>query len=92
MDGELEEGRLVPVWKTLNHPFPQRVGRNGFIAAARTLDFLPFDVLNDFSFTTVRLKYIATICKEIKLFRGIPVGRFLQRVPVQIEDFEQGEV
>ena len=50
MDGELEEGWLVPVWKTLNHPFPQRVGRNGFIAAARTLDFLPFDVLNDFSF------------------------------------------
>ena len=47
--------------------------------------------LKDFN-TTVRLKYIATICKEIKLFRGIPVGRFLQRVPVQIEDFEQGEV
>ena len=44
------------------------------------------------SITTVRLKYIATICKEVELFRGIPVGRFLQRVPVQIEDFEQGEV
>ena len=42
--------------------------------------------------TTVRLKYIATICKEVELFRSIPVGRFLQRVPVQIEDFEQGEV
>ena len=42
--------------------------------------------------TTVRLKYIATICKEVELFRGIPVRRFLQRVPVQIEDFEQGEV
>ena len=43
-------------------------------------------------FTFVWLKYFTTNCKEAELFRGIPVGRFLQCVPVQIEDFEQGEV
>ena len=65
MHGELEEGRLVPVWKALNHPFPQRVSRNRFMAAARTLDFLPFDVLNNFSFgkfETFMLKSNDTLC------------------------------
>ena len=42
--------------------------------------------------TTVRLKHRDTICKEIELFRSIPVGRFLQGIPVQIEDFDQSEV
>ena len=42
--------------------------------------------------TTVRLKYRSIICKKIELFRSIPVGRFLQGIPVQIEDFDQGEV
>ena len=42
--------------------------------------------------TTVRLKYRNIICKEVELFRSIPVGRFLQGIPVQIEDFDQSEV
>ncbi len=42
--------------------------------------------------TTVRLKYMGTICKEVELFRSIPVWRFLQGIPVQIEDLDQGEV
>ena len=42
--------------------------------------------------TTVRLKYRGTICKEIELFRSIPVWRVLQGIPVQIEDLDQSEV
>ncbi len=54
----------------------KKVSRNGFM------------VCN----TTVRLKYRGTICKEIELFRSIPVWRVLQGIPVQIEDLDQSEV
>ena len=47
---------------------------------------------NPMGITTVRLKYRSIICKEVELFRGIPVWRFLQGIPVQIEDFDQSEV
>ena len=64
----------------------------GCIASRAAMKWTGREEVRFKNITTVRLKYRGTICKEIELFRSIPVWRVLQGIPVQIEDLDQSEV